>query len=186
VGAASIVEVEEVGQAAEAVLVRPVRPGVGPFVDERPDEPFGLAVGLGSPDPGPAVTDAELGEPGLVQPRAVARAVVGQDPLDRDPVAGEPADGDLDRPDRLALAGVAGDDDAGEPAMVVDEDLELIVARMLGTAAGPWPGPLAIADRDPGQRLRVLVNECTRVGRDVAAADRRPVRRSRPSSRLTR
>ena len=50
-----IVEVDEDRQGLEALGVGAIGTGVGPFAQERANEPFGLAVGLGSIGPGSAV-----------------------------------------------------------------------------------------------------------------------------------
>jgi hypothetical protein len=101
---------------------------------------------------------------------AIARAVVGQDPLDPDPDLGVLADGQLDRP-RGALGTLVGDrDDDGVAAGVVDEHLEMLVAD-LGVAAVSVPTAAqhapAAAVGHPTEQLVVLVNERTRVTGDV-------------------
>src|SRR5690606_5363043 len=64
-------------------------PGVGPFVEQGAVEAFDLAVGGGPVGPGSGVGDAELGATLAPEDGAVAVAVVGEDPLDRDALLGE-------------------------------------------------------------------------------------------------
>jgi hypothetical protein len=60
---------------------------VGPAVEEGADEAFGFAVCLWPVGACAEVADAELSAGDGVDDAAVGRAVVGEDPLDRDAVA---------------------------------------------------------------------------------------------------
>lgn len=66
---------------------------VGPFSEQGPDHAFGLAVGLGTVGASKALTDPEFKTRGGEGLREVRAAVVRQEPLDRNAVAGEPGDG---------------------------------------------------------------------------------------------
>src|SRR5688572_27472535 len=73
---------------------------VGPAVEEGADEALGFAVGLGSVGPCADVTDAEQSAGEGVQAGSVGRAVVGDEFLDGDAVAGVELDGAPQEPDR--------------------------------------------------------------------------------------
>jgi hypothetical protein len=88
VAAMVIVVVEPVGEGGDAVGFGGVGVRVGPFVEQGPVEPLHLAVGLWPVGAGPFVADL-VAERGGEQLGDVAAAVVGQDPADGDPAAGE-------------------------------------------------------------------------------------------------
>jgi hypothetical protein len=166
-----IVEVDEVAERLQSIAVGAIRPGVGPLVEQGLDEPLGLAVGLGPERPGPLVADLEPPEDVAIGVAAIARAVVGQHPLDPDPDLGELGDRQLDRP-RGALAALVDDRyDDGVAAGVVDEDLEMVVAD--AAILGPrqtlsTTSPPAAASRHPAELLVVLVDEGARMAGHVA------------------
>src|SRR6266571_1797274 len=81
VGTPVIVEVNELAKRMQALAVGPVGPGICPLVEQRPDEPLRLAVGLRPEGPGALVADVEAGEGIAIGVAAIARAVVGEDPL---------------------------------------------------------------------------------------------------------
>jgi hypothetical protein len=86
-----IVEMQEVAEGFVAFEVRLVGSDVGPLLEHGAVEPLDLSVGLGSIGPGSSVFDLpeRLGK----GQAAIARAVVGEDFVDLDPVVGEPVDG---------------------------------------------------------------------------------------------
>ena len=89
VGTPSIVELDVAAKGMESLAVRAVGSGVGPLIEQGPDEALGLAVGLGPERPGSLVTDITGAERIAIGVAAIARPVVGQDPLDRDANLGE-------------------------------------------------------------------------------------------------
>ena len=124
----------------------------------------GLAVGLGAIGSGPLVAGAELGQGRGVRVRPIRPAVVGQDPLDPDPEPGELDGRELKRPGRAGRSLIGHLDDEGDPAPIVDDDLEVVIAE--GLAAGgfrPTVDPMAAAGGHPAELLVVLVEEGTRV-----------------------
>src|SRR5215210_2184969 len=178
VRAALIVEVDEGRQRLEPLGVRSIRPGVGPLPDEGSDEPLGLAVGLRTIRPGPAVST--LAEDGAIGVRPIGEAVVGQDPLDRDPVGGEDRQS-LGQGPGGAPTGLVGHlDDHASTAVVVDDHLEVVVPQPELAAPGlgrPAERAMPAAVGDPAELLVVLVDERAWVT-DLVAADRqagRPV-----------
>jgi hypothetical protein len=123
---------------------------------------------------------------------AIARAVVGEHPLDPNAGLAEPADGLLDRPRRALGAFVGYGHDDGIPAGVVDEHLEMLVAGVGMTAMAV---PTAAEDAPaatvghPAELLVVLVDERAGMAGDVAdrGTGPRSVSRSRfrPARRRT-
>lgn len=85
-GSVGIVVVEPGRERLEAGCVGEVDAGVGPFVGEGAVEAFDFPVGLRAIGAGAFVGDGIVGEGGGEDAGAVARAVVGEDPFDGDPV----------------------------------------------------------------------------------------------------
>ncbi len=168
--------------SVEVVAAQPSREGcsplgragedrrVGPLAQHRADEALRLAVGLGPVGPGALVRDrlAQRGGEGV---GAVARAVVGHQPLNRDPMRREEGDRALEEADRGLLPLVGQDLGVGEAGGVVDADVDAFVA---GAAAantvgvGPRLGakralapedPVAGPAVDPAQLLDVDVDQ---------------------------
>ena len=92
------------------------------------DEAFGFAVCLWTAGSGAEVADAEASTSERVDRRDVGAAVVGEDTLDRDAVAGE----ELDRPGEEADRGrgflIVEDLGVGEAAVIVDGDVDEVPA----------------------------------------------------------
>jgi hypothetical protein len=113
VAAVVIVVMQPGRERSSALGLGPVGQGVGPFVEQGAVEPLDLAVGLGPVRPGPLVCDrAERVAEGK---RAVAGAVVGQDPSDPDAVAGEERLGPGPESGRGLLPLVGANLGVGEP-----------------------------------------------------------------------
>ena len=79
-----IVEVDEPSEAGHPLSGVSERTGIGPLGQQGPNEPFGLAVGLGPVGPRSAMTDPELVARLGEETTDVRAAVVGEDPLDCD------------------------------------------------------------------------------------------------------
>jgi hypothetical protein len=128
-----------------------------------------LAVGLGSPRPRPEVADPELaeerGEAGRV---GVRPGVVGHHPLDTDAMASEEPDGLLDERDRALRELVRADRDVGDPARVVDRDVEIIVAALGVPASVVAEDPMTAAGWYPAETLHVDVDQLARSLPDIA------------------
>src|SRR6266496_779417 len=75
------------------------RPGIGPFGEERPHQPLGLAVGLRAIGTGAPMADAQLGAALPERVAAVGVPVVGQHPLDMDAMTVVEAAGALEEAD---------------------------------------------------------------------------------------
>src|SRR2546421_12946222 len=73
---------------------------VGPTVEQGADEAFGFAVGLRPARAGAQVPDPERATGERVDARAVGGAVVGQQPLDLDPVTGVEGERSAEEADR--------------------------------------------------------------------------------------
>jgi hypothetical protein len=103
VGALDVVVRDPGRQGVKPLGVGAVETSVGPLGEERLDEPLCLAVGLGPIWTGPLVASLERLDRALEGGTRVRLAVVGQDPLDPDAMAGEP-----DRGVEQEMAGTAG------------------------------------------------------------------------------
>lgn len=134
---------------------------VGPALGEGLDEALGLAVGAGPVGPGAAVADAQLPAGVPVKVRAVGRAVVGEDPLDRDPLGGEPGQRPPEKGAGALLALVGQHLGVGHPRGAVDGDVHALPAAApaltLARAGDPVPGA-----RDAPQLLDVDVHQLAR------------------------
>src|ERR1017187_9699307 len=113
----SIVEVEEAVRARDARLGRGEWFGIRPLLEQRPDEPLSFAVGLGPIRPGEPMTDAELVAGRREVVTSIAATVVGQDPLDRDPVIGIEAPGSLEEAGRRSRCFIGELLRVGQPAV---------------------------------------------------------------------
>jgi hypothetical protein len=83
-GPVVVVVVQPGQEGVKALLVRAVGAGVGPFAVKGQVQPLHLAVGLGPIGPGALVRHPGASQHLAEAPRAVAVAVVGEDPLDGD------------------------------------------------------------------------------------------------------
>ena len=170
-----VVLLEPGTQGEEALLVGAIHARVRPLVEQRPVEAFRLAVGLRPEGPCRQMPSAELVEGSRegARPRVVL-GVVGHDPLDAHPEPGEEGRRlAQERSTRRApLVGVA--DGIGDPAHVVDDLVDVVVAAM-----GPWravaspPEAVATAVGDTPQLLDVHVEQLPGVLADVADGDAR-------------
>jgi hypothetical protein len=121
-----------------------------------------LAIGLRAVGPGALVDDAGLGQRGGEVPGAVARAVVGQDPLDAgDAGLGEERSGAAPEPGRGVLAFVVEQFGVGQPRVVVDGVVQVGVARSAAPVAPARSASedlVPAADGDVAQLLDVDVD----------------------------
>src|SRR5450759_2240991 len=158
----SIVEVEEAVQARDARLGLGERFGIRPLLEQRPDEPLSFAVGLGPIRPGEPMTDAELVAGRREVVTSIAATVVGQDPLDRDPVARIEVPGPLEEARRGRRRFVGEFLCVGQPAVVVDREVDPVPAQaVVWVAALPAVDPMTATRSDPTEHLRVEVDELT-------------------------
>jgi hypothetical protein len=171
-GSARIVEVDEDREGVESLLVREIRSAICPFVDQRLDEALGLAVGLGPVRPSPLVASTQFGDDtGIARAMGIGPAVVGQDALDGDAALSELGRGDLKRPSRRDSRLVRDRDHDSEPAVVIDDDFDVVVAE-----AGSVPvrsqfsteRPMPAAIRNTTELLVVLVDESPRMAGDIS------------------
>jgi hypothetical protein len=86
---------------------------------------LGFAVGLGSVGAGVEVADLEGAVGGGVDRGAVGAAVVGQDPLNGDAVAGVERDGTSEKADDGAPVLIGEDLGVGQAGAVIDRDVVL-------------------------------------------------------------
>jgi hypothetical protein len=108
-----------------------------------------------------------VAEPELVAGRReggapVAAAVVGQDPLDRDPVAGVEGPGPPQEGSRRGRGLVGQLLRVGEPAVVVDRDVHPVPADAPVLVDLDPRDPVTAARPDPPEHLRVEVDELAR------------------------
>ena len=162
-----IVVVQPAGEFGQAVGLAGVGPCVGPLGDQGPVEPLDLAVGLGRVGPGVLVRDAGVLECLVEGFGPVAGAVVGQDPLDGDALAGEPGLGPGPEPGGGVLALIAEDLDVGQAGVVVDGVVDVVIPTPAGGSAtvayslGASDHAVAAAVGDPAQLLDVDVDQRT-------------------------
>src|SRR5699024_10604986 len=100
VGSVVIVEVQPPGQGCVALRGGRVELGIGPAVAHRAVEALELAVGLGPVGTSSLVLDTQVSTCISPSPGAVARAIVGENPLDHDASVGEPRCSSAQDPDR--------------------------------------------------------------------------------------
>ena len=122
VRAPAIVEVDERRQGSKPGGVGGVRPSGGPFTDEGPDEPLGLAVGLRPVGSRPGLPAP--GEGGPVLRGAIRPGVVGHHPLDGDALFLERGDREAEGSRGTGAALVGYLDHDAPPAAIVDDDLD--------------------------------------------------------------
>jgi len=115
-GSLLIVEVKPTRQLPRARVAAAVEAEVGPFAQERLDEALGLAVCAGRVRARSMVAQGQTPAGRAEAVRAISRAVVGEQRLDGDAVAGEP------------LAGAACERCTGAPALV-GQDLHVGQSR---------------------------------------------------------
>src|SRR4029450_12394079 len=171
-----VVVPEPAVKCGAALGARAVDRAVGPAGEQRADEAFGLAVRLRAVGTRAAVPDPERATGERVDRSAVAGAVVGQDPLDRDPVPPVVRDGPAQEGDRGDGLLVAEHLRVGEAAVVVDRDVHVLPAdRVAPPARAICEGALVMRVRaaadalagaalDPAELLDVEVDELARSG----------------------
>src|SRR6266480_1345638 len=175
------------------LLARAVDRPIGPAGKQGADEALGLAVCLRSVGTGAAVADPEFAAGERVQGGDVGGAVVGQEPLDPDPSASVEGDRALQEADRRGRPFVGQHLRVGESAVVVDADVDVLVADVATAlalevdAGGVVPGtaldtkgPFAGTALDPSEPLDVDVDELAGARALVAARLLEPSRPSRP------
>jgi hypothetical protein len=119
-----------------ALPTRAVDRAVGPAADQRADEAFRLAVRLRPVRTAAQVADPERPTGESVDRRAVGRAVVGQDALHGDPVAGEEGERAAQEGNRGRRPLVGEHFGIGEAAVVVDCDVDVLPADGATPIAG--------------------------------------------------
>ncbi len=116
-----------------------------------------------------------VSEGGREVPRdRVVPGVVGEDPLDAHPAGGEEGRGIEHEPGARRPALVVEGADVGDPAHVVDRDVQVVVAAVgAGRAGHPTADPVAAAVGDAAELLDVDVEQLARSLADVADRDAR-------------
>src|SRR5450755_201350 len=147
---------------------------VGPAGDQGANEAFGFAVGLGSVGLGAQMADPESATSDRVQRGAVGAAVVGEQPLDGDAVAGIERDGTPEKPNHGAPFLIRENFGVGQTSAVIDRDVHVLppsdlarYAQSVGSArataaVGHAGDPRAGATLDPSQLLDVDMDQLTR------------------------
>src|SRR5699024_7613471 len=120
VGSVGIVEVQPPGQGCVALRGGRVELGIGSAVAQSAVEALELAVGLGPVGTSSLGPDAQVST--CISPRvgAVARAIVGENPLHHDASLGEPRCSSAQDPDRGLGPLISTDLRIGDPGMIVD------------------------------------------------------------------
>src|SRR5262245_30668150 len=128
VSASMVVVPEPAVKCSAAFAAGSVDRAVGPAVEQGADEALGFPVGLRSARPCAGVVDAEPSAGERVAGRTVGGAVVGEDALDLDAVAGKEDDGAVEKAGRGRGPFVGEDFGVGETAVVVDGDVDVVPA----------------------------------------------------------
>src|SRR2546427_5275599 len=128
----SIVEIEPAGERAASFVAVAVDRAVGPASEQGADEAFSFAVGARPVGPGAQVLDSERLAGDRVGRGAVGGAVVGHQPLDPDPEGGEVGDRSAQEADRGHGLLIVEDFDIDEPGRVVDADVDVFPAKVVG------------------------------------------------------
>src|SRR5438876_5132817 len=177
-----VVVPEPAVKCPRAFLARAVDGAVGPAGEQRADEALGLAVRLWTIGAGAQVADAERAAGERVQRGDVGGPVVGQQALDRDPVAGVVGARSAQEANRRLRLLVRQHLGIGEPAVIVDRDVhELpadglpaatlgVDARVVVVLAQTVADALAGTALDPPEPLDVDVHELA--GPRALVADR--------------
>ena len=123
-----VVPVDPGLQGAIAGGVGAIQPPIRPLLQHGAVEPLHLAVRLWPVGAGPPMPHATISQRGPEQPAAVADPVVGQDPGHGDAVQGEPMASAVPEPSAGLGSLVAQDLDIGQPRVVVDRGVQVVVA----------------------------------------------------------
>src|SRR5438876_3705892 len=129
-----VVVPEPAVKCPRAFLARAVDGAVGPAGEQRADEALGLAVRLWTIGARAQVADAERAAGKRVERGDVGGPVVGQQALDRDPVAGVVGARSAQEANRRLRLLVGQHLGIGEPAVVVDRDVHELPAHGLPAA----------------------------------------------------
>jgi len=168
-----VVVPEPAVECSAAFAAGSVDRAVGPAVEQGADEALGFPVGLRSARPCAGVVDAEPSGGERVAGRTVGGAVVGEDALDLDAVAGKEDDGAVEKAGRGRGPFVGEDFGVGETAVVVDGDVDVVPAAEAAAMAvrvgaarasgAAWACADALASRlETAELLDVDVNELAR------------------------
>jgi len=143
VAALSVVAAQEAVQRPDPLVVVGPAAAVGPLGEQRPVEPFGFAVGPGAVRLDVAALDLQrVADSDPVAGGQVVLGVVGQDSSDRDAVlVVEPLRGAVEEPGAGRSLLVGQDFAVGDPAAVIDRDVDVVPA---GPAAAGRRGPPAV------------------------------------------
>ncbi len=158
----SIVEVEEASEARDARFRFGKRFGVGPLLEQRPDQTLGLPIRLWPIRPREPVADPKIvtGDGEVSAP--IAAAVVGQDPLDRDAMGRIETPGPFEEASRRDRRFVGEFLSVGQPAVVVDREVDPVPADAAMPVDLDAGDPVTATRPDPTEHLRVEVDELTR------------------------
>jgi hypothetical protein len=168
VRAMPVVVMKEDWEASGALSGMGVAVSVSPFAERGLNEAFDFAVGLWSRGASKAVLEAEGGNGGAHEVRAIAGTIVGVEALGLDAVAAEEGEGGVEESDGAGGGLIWEELGEREAGMIVDGDVEelptgaadMIVLRIAGDA-------MARAD-DAGEFLDVEVNELARAEAPIA------------------
>jgi hypothetical protein len=131
-----VVMVEPIGKSVLARLGGSIGLCVGPLAQAGLDEPLGLAVGARGVGLGAQVAQPQCAAslPPIVA--AISRAIVGDDPLDSDAVAGKPGQRAFEKRHRAFLALVAQHLAVGQARGIINADVEVFPAGAAPAVAG--------------------------------------------------
>ena len=113
-----------------------------PFAQGGLDEAFSFSIGSGCVGPGEALPDVEFAHGVAVKLAVVAGPVVAVDALDGEAIAVEVSLRHEEEPERGVLRLVWHDGGEADARVVVDGDMEVLVASAAGALAGVAGDPV--------------------------------------------
>lgn len=140
---------------------------VDPFAKSGLDEALGFAIGARCVGPGKAMTQAQLKAGVTESMGAVTVPVIGEDGADRNAEAGVIGDSSMEEIDGCSCSEVGQNLGEGNAGMIVDGDVKVLPAGVMGTA------PTTVgADFDIGETAQLLDVEVQQIaGSLVLVAD---------------
>ena len=151
-----------------ALLGAGVGASVSPFSQSGLDEAFGLAVGARRVRAGKAMADAETMASIAEEPRAIARAVVGQQTTNVDAEGAVVSDRSMEESHGGVAAFIGQDLREGEAGVVVDGDVNELPAGA-ATALGLVGGNAMTGAEEAAELLDVEMQQIAGAGMFVAA-----------------
>src|ERR1017187_10129412 len=150
---------------------------VGPFAQGGLDNALGLAVGSRRVGARKSLFEMKFVHELAIEPVAIAGAIIAVDAADGDAEAAEVGAGHEKEADRRSMALIGQDGREADARVVVDGDVQILIASAAHVVAGIAGDAVAGAD-DTGQALDVEVDQIARTLVFVALNRRRRVERA--------